>query len=72
MRNKRTIGKEQEGDSRGNPLMGLPSDPGEDVQEAINEIRQEVETRRRQGSFVGMPKGEEMKAAIERKLGKKF
>ncbi len=52
--------------------MGLPSDPGEDVQKAVREIRLEVEMRRRRGSLVGMPKGEEMRAAVEDKLGKKL
>ena len=50
--------------------MGLPSDPEKDVQEAVNEIKQEVEMRRRRGSLAGMPTGEEMKAAVEKKLGK--
>lgn len=72
MRNKRRIEKEVVGDSRGHQLLGLPSDPGEDVQEAVKEIKLEVETRRRQGSLVGMPTGEEMRAAVERKLGKKL
>ena len=72
MRNKRNMEKEVEGDGRGQPLMGLPSDPEEDVQEAVREIRQEVETRRKRGSVVGMPSGEEMRAAVEYKLGKKL
>ncbi len=64
--------REMEKEVRGHPLMGLPSDPGEDVQEAVREIRLEVEMRRRRGSLVGMPRGEEMRAAVEDKLGKKL
>lgn len=64
--------RQMEGEVRGHPLMGLPSDPGEDVQEAVREIRLEVEMRRRRGSLVGMPRGEEMRAAVEDKLGKKL
>ena len=69
-RNKQKVEKEPEIESRGQPLMGLPSDPEKDVQEAVNEIKQEVEMRRRRGSLAGMPTGEEMKAAVEKKLGK--
>ena len=50
--------------------MGLPSDPEKDVQEAVNEIKQEVEMRRRRGNLARMPTGKEMKAAVEKKLGK--
>lgn len=71
-RNQRTMERGTDREVRGHPLMGLPSDPGKDVQEAIEEIKHEVETRRRQGSAVRMPNGEEMRAAVEKKLGKKL
>ena len=51
------------------PLMGLPSDPAGDVDEAVIEIIEEVEARRRRGKSVSMPTGGDMKAAIEDKLG---
>lgn len=54
------------------PSLGLPYDPVRDIDEAIEEIREEVETRRRRGSKVTMPSGEGLKAAIEAKLGQKF
>lgn len=58
---------------RGYPLQGLPSDVTAEVDEVIEEIRREVEMRRRNGSVgVGMPTGEEMKAAVEERLGKKI
>lgn len=54
------------------PALGLPNDPGRDIDEAVQEIRAEIESRRRRGSTVTMPTGEELKAAIEEKLGRKF
>ncbi|ERF73803.1 hypothetical protein EPUS_05507 [Endocarpon pusillum Z07020] len=56
----------------GQPTLGLPSDPGRDIDEALKEIRTEVETRRRRGSRVSMPTGQELKAAVEDKLGRKL
>ena len=54
------------------PLMGLPSDPAGDIDEAVREIREEVEARRRRGASIGMPTGADMKAAVENKLEKKL
>jgi len=54
------------------PLMGLPSDPGRDIDEAVKEIKEEVEARRRRGTSASMPTGQNMKAAVEEKLGKKL
>lgn len=56
----------------GPPDLGLPSDPGRDIDEALHEIKVEVETRRRRGSKVTMPTGQELKAAVEDKLGRKL
>lgn len=56
----------------GQPTLGLPNDPGRDIEEALQEIRTEVETRRRRGSRVSMPSGQELKAAVEDKLGRKL
>lgn len=53
------------------PLMGLPSDPAGDIDEAVREIREEVEARRRRGLGGSMPTGVDMKVAVEEKLGKK-
>jgi len=52
--------------------MGLPSDPGRDIDEAVKEIKEEVEARRRRGTSASMPTGQNMKAAVEEKLGKKL
>lgn len=54
------------------PLMGLPSDPAGDIDDAVKEIREEVEMRKRRGSRIGMPTGNEMRAAVEEKLGQKI
>lgn len=70
-RNKGAMSKRQ-GEVRGDPLMGLPSDPAEDVQEAVREVQKEVEVHRRRGSLLGGPSGEEMKAAVEEKVGQKL
>ena len=54
------------------PALGLPSDPGKDVDEAVQEIKKEVEFRRRRGSKVTMPTGEELVKTLEDKLGRKI
>lgn len=54
------------------PLMGLPSDPAGDINEAVREIKEEVEARRMRGQSISMPIGEDMKAAVEQKLGKEM
>ena len=54
------------------PMMGLPSDPGAEIDEAVREIREEVEVRRRRGQSISMPTGTDMKAAVEDKLGGKL
>lgn len=54
------------------PLMGLPSDLAGDIDEAVREIKEEVETRRRRGQSISMPTGGDMRAAVEDKLGKKI
>lgn len=53
-------------------LMGLPSDPGRDFDEAMQEVKDEVEARRRKGTKVAMPRGEDLKSAVENKLGKEL
>jgi lysophospholipid acyltransferase len=54
------------------PLLGLPDDPSKDIDEAIQEIKQEVELRRRRGSKVTMPSGQDLKREIENRIGRKF
>ncbi|KAL9129853.1 MAG: hypothetical protein Q9217_001808 [Psora testacea] len=57
---------------REHPLMGLPSDPVGDIEEAVKEIKDEVENRRKNGSRVSMPTGVEMQKAVEEKMGKRI
>ena len=52
------------------PALGLPNDPVREIDEAIDEIKAEVEMRRRRGSKVTMPSGKELRAAVEEKLGR--
>ncbi|PGH04732.1 hypothetical protein AJ79_07011 [Helicocarpus griseus UAMH5409] len=54
------------------PVLGLPPNPGRDIDEAVNEINREIELRKRRGSVVNMPSGQELKAAVEERLGKKL
>ncbi|KAJ5204010.1 uncharacterized protein N7498_004889 [Penicillium cinerascens] len=52
--------------------LGLPNDPEQDFDEAVQEIMSEIESRRRRGSVVTMPSGEELKVAVEQKIGRKL
>ncbi|KAJ9483865.1 hypothetical protein VN97_g9519 [Penicillium thymicola] len=54
------------------PVLGLPNDPERDFDEAVAEIKAEIESRGRRGSTVKMPTGEELKAAVEQKIGRKL
>lgn len=54
------------------PSLGLPNDPGREIDDAIDEIKMEIEGRQRRGSTVAMPTGEGLKRAIEQKLGHKL
>ena len=68
-RNQNTLQPKEKAE---HPLMGLPSDPAGDIDEAVQEIKEEVEARRRRGQSISMPTGAAMKAAVEDKLGKKI
>lgn len=54
------------------PTLGLPNDPERDFDEAVNEIKSEIDSRRRRGSAVTMPSGDELKAAVEQKIGRQL
>ncbi|PTU18708.1 hypothetical protein P175DRAFT_0518155 [Aspergillus ochraceoroseus IBT 24754] len=54
------------------PTLGLPNDPIQEFDDAVQEIKAEIESRRRRGSVVTMPTGEELRAAVESKLGRKL
>ncbi|EEQ90171.1 hypothetical protein RJZ56_003066 [Blastomyces dermatitidis] len=57
---------------REQPVLGLPPNPGQDIEDAVNEVKREIELRKRRGSVVTMPSGQELKAAVEEKLGRKL
>ena len=70
-RGRPRISRSASQESINHPLMGLPDDPSKDVDEAVQEVRQEVQARMRKGSQVRMPTGTDMKRAVEEKLEKK-
>lgn len=49
--------------------LGLPDDPGQDLDEAVQAIKHEMEMRKKRGSLGGvgvpMPSGEELKGIVE-------
>ncbi|EYE97245.1 lysophospholipid acyltransferase [Aspergillus ruber CBS 135680] len=52
--------------------LGLPDDPAKDLDEAVQEIKGEIDARNRRGSTATMPSGAELKAAVEEKIGRKL
>lgn len=54
------------------PVMGSSGDLGADVKEAVKEIREEFEAIRRRGGIIEEPTVDDMKLAVEYKLGKKI
>lgn len=54
------------------PDLGLPNDPERDFDEVVAEIKAEIEARGRRGSTAKMPTGEDLKVAIEQKIGRKL
>ncbi|PYH48267.1 lysophospholipid acyltransferase [Aspergillus saccharolyticus JOP 1030-1] len=54
------------------PTLGLPNDAMQEFDDAVQEIISEIESRRRRGSVVTMPTGEELKIAVENKMGRKL
>lgn len=54
------------------PTLGLPNDPEKEFDEAVQEIKAEIEARKKSGNVVAMPTGEELKTAVEGKIGRKL
>lgn len=71
-RNKPQMTRTSSTESMHQPTLGLPSDAIQEFDDAVQEIRSEIESRRRRGSTVNMPIGDELKAAVENKMGRKF
>lgn len=70
--------REQESDSMHEmdvaapPMLGLPEDLEREFDDALREIKTEIESRRRKGSTVTMPSGQELRTMIEDRLKRKF
>ncbi|KAI2936451.1 hypothetical protein CBS63078_962 [Aspergillus niger] len=71
-RNRPHVTRSTSSDTLQQPTLGLPSDAVQAFDEAVQEIRGEIEARRRRGSAVTMPTGEELKAVVESKIGRKL
>jgi lysophospholipid acyltransferase len=71
-RNKPYIPRTTSTEDMRQPTLGLPSDAIQEFDDAVEEIKAEIESRRRRGSVVTMPTGEELKAAVEDKIGRKL
>jgi lysophospholipid acyltransferase len=54
------------------PSLGLPNDPGREIDDAIEEIREEIKIRQRRGSKVSMPQGQGLKSMVEERIGRKL
>ncbi|KAK2749457.1 lysophospholipid acyltransferase [Myotisia sp. PD_48] len=63
---------QQESSEEQLPSLGLPDDLAQDVDDAVQEMKKEIEMRRRRGSIVAMPSGRELKLILEEKMGKKL
>lgn len=71
-RNKPHLSRTASTESVRPPVLGLPNDPERDFDEAVAEIKAEIESRGRRGSMVTMPTGDDLKAAVEQKIGRKL
>ncbi|KAL5360927.1 MBOAT, membrane-bound O-acyltransferase family-domain-containing protein [Aspergillus floccosus] len=72
LRNKPYAPRTKSTENMRQPTLGLPSDAIQEFDDAVQEIKAEIESRRRRGSVVTMPTGEELKAAVEDKIGRKL
>lgn len=52
------------------PVLGLPNDLEEEIDDAIKEISEEIEERRKNGITTSMPSAREIRALLEEKLHK--
>ncbi|EED12495.1 MBOAT family protein, putative [Talaromyces stipitatus ATCC 10500] len=53
------------------PVLGLPSDLEQEVEDAIKEISAEIEEMRKNGAITSMPTPQELRALVEEKLKRK-
>ncbi|KAE8145017.1 MBOAT, membrane-bound O-acyltransferase family-domain-containing protein [Aspergillus avenaceus] len=71
-RNKPHVPRSVSSENMRQPTLGLPSDAIQEFDDAAQEIRAEIESRQRRGSLVNAPTGDELKAAVEEKIGRKL
>ncbi|KAJ5545390.1 Membrane bound O-acyl transferase MBOAT [Penicillium sp. DV-2018c] len=71
-RSRPHMGRTASAESVHPPDLGLPNDPERDFDEVVAEIRAEIESRARRGSTAKMPTGDDLKAAVEQKIGRKL
>lgn len=69
-RNTDTVDSDAFGENH--PVMGLPGNLGADVKEAVTEIKEEFEAIRGRGGIIEEPTVDDIKLAVEYKLGKKI
>ncbi|KAB8070847.1 MBOAT, membrane-bound O-acyltransferase family-domain-containing protein [Aspergillus leporis] len=70
-RNKPHVPRTVSSENMRQPTLGLPNDAIQEFDDAVQEIRAEIESRERRGSLVNMPTGDELKAAVENKISSK-
>ncbi|KAI9697929.1 MAG: lysophospholipid acyltransferase [Candelina mexicana] len=71
-RNAPAIQRTGSHESLNHPMMGLPNDPGQEFDEIVKEVREEVDARRRRGSRKSdsVSFDQDIKAAVQERLGK--
>ncbi|OOO05813.1 membrane bound O-acyl transferase MBOAT family protein [Aspergillus oryzae] len=69
-RNKPHVPRAVSSENIRQPTLGLPNDAIQEFDDAVQEIRAEIESRQRRGSLAHMPIGDELKAAVEDKIGR--
>ncbi|KAE8361573.1 MBOAT, membrane-bound O-acyltransferase family-domain-containing protein [Aspergillus caelatus] len=70
-RNKPHVPRALSSENVRQPTLGLPNDAIQEFDDAVQEIRAEIESRQRRGSLANMPTGDELKAAVEDKIGRR-
>ena len=70
-RNKPHVPRALSSENIRQPTLGLPNDAIQEFDDAVQEIRAEIESRQRRGSLTNMPTGDELKAAVEDKIGRR-
>lgn len=54
------------------PILGLPNDPAQDIDEAMRELKEEIDAIKRRGIKASMQTVQESKFAVDQKLGREL